>query len=57
MQVFIYSSVKEEIIKTNVFGTFNITQMFLQKDIINTKGKIISVGSDMVSFSSRKTYK
>ena len=48
----IYSRPREEVIKTNVFGTFNITQMFLQNDIINSKGKIISVGSGLGSFSS-----
>ena len=48
----LYNSPREDVIKTNVFGTFDITEMFLQNDIINNNGKIISVGSGMGSFSS-----
>ena len=48
----VYNTPREDVIKTNVFGTFNITKMFLQNDIINNNGKIISVGSSMGSFSS-----
>ena len=48
----IYNCPREDVINTNVFGTFNVTEMFLQNDIINNNGKIISVGSSMGSFSS-----
>ena len=48
----VYNSPREDVIKTNVFGTFDITEMFLQNNIINNNGKIISVGSGMGSFSS-----
>lgn len=53
----IYDSPREDVINTNVFGTFNITQMFLQNDIINNNGKIISVGSGLGSFSSAGNHK
>ena len=48
----VYNCPREDVIKTNVFGTFDITEMFLQNNIINNNGKIISVGSGMGSFSS-----
>ena len=48
----IYNCPRDDVIQTNVFGTYNITQMFLQNDLINDRGKIISVGSDMGTFSS-----
>lgn len=48
----IYQSPRNEVINTNVFGTFTLTQMFLENDIINENGKIISVGSGLGSFSS-----
>ena len=48
----VYNSPRDNVINTNVFGTFNITQMFLENDIINNSGKIISVGSGLGSFSS-----
>lgn len=47
----VYNNPKEEVININVFGTFNITTMFLEKNIINNKGKIISVGSGLGNFS------
>ena len=48
----VYNSPREKVIKTNVFGTLNITKMFLENDIINNNGKIISVGSGLGSFSA-----
>ena len=48
----VYQNPRNDVINTNVFGTFNITQMFLENDIINENGKIISVGSGLGSFSS-----
>jgi NAD(P)-dependent dehydrogenase (short-subunit alcohol dehydrogenase family) len=47
----IYNNPRDQVINTNVFGTFNLTQTFLENDIINNKGKIISVGSGLGSFS------
>ena len=35
----IYNCPREDVINTNVFGTFNVTEMFLQNDIINNNGK------------------
>ena len=48
----IYQSPRNDVITTNVFGTFTLTQMFLENDIINDNGKIISVGSGLGSFSA-----
>ena len=48
----ISNSPREQVIQTNVFGTFNITEMFLRNDVINNNGKIINVGSGLGSFSS-----
>ena len=47
----IYTAPRNDVINTNVFGTFNITRIFLENDIINENGKIISVGSGLGSFS------
>ena len=53
----VYNTTREQVIQTNVFGTFTITEMFLQNDVINNNGKIISVGSSMGSFSSAGNHK
>ena len=53
----VYNSPKEEVININVFGTFNLTTMFLEKNIINNKGKIISVGSGLGNFSCAGNHK
>jgi NAD(P)-dependent dehydrogenase (short-subunit alcohol dehydrogenase family) len=47
----INNSPRNDVINTNVFGTFNITRMFLENNIINENGKIISVGSGLGAFS------
>lgn len=53
----IYNDPRENVINTNVYGTFNITQLFLENDIINNNGKIISVGSGLGSFSAAGNHK
>jgi NAD(P)-dependent dehydrogenase (short-subunit alcohol dehydrogenase family) len=53
----VYNLPAEAVINTNVFGTFNITKLFLDNDIINNKGKIINVSSSMGSLSSAGKHK
>ena len=42
----------ESIIEVNVFGTINFTEEMLKNDIINKKGKIIILGSQMGNLNS-----
>lgn len=43
----LYNNPKRDVIETNVFGTFNLTEELLKNDLINKNGKIISTGSGL----------